>query len=315
VAKEAWEMMHALVLAAALALPCIAVAAETAAVGMITILEGDALIYRGSGRVHAAEGVRLAPGDIVQTAASTFVQIELADQAVAQLGPTTRVMLNVAPARQKSERWLYLMDGWAKLSGVKRDGGGATGIDLRAPLVEIPACAAVVVLQATAGEVDLFVERGESRIGERQASGPAAVMVLRTGDFYRRKAGARGAVNPGSMQAFIDSMPRPFRDSLPLRAERFRDQIVRPNEAPDFQYADVEVWLDAEPAVRRPLVQRWRVKARDAAFRASLVAHLSQHPEWDPVLFPEKYLPKEQRTNGALQNPRGPAAAASSAAR
>jgi len=308
-------MMYGLVLAAVLALPCIAVAADTVAAGTITILEGDALIYRGSARVHAAEGVRVAPGDIVHTAASTFVQVELPDQAVVQLGSATRVMLNAVSTRQKAERWLYLMDGWVKLSGAKRDGGSATGIDLRAPLIEIPASAAVVVLHATASEVELFVERGEVRIGERQASGPAAAVVLKMGDFYRRKAGARGAVNPGSMQSFIDSMPRAFRDSLPLRAERFREQIVRPKDAPDFQYADVEAWLDAEPAVRRPLVQRWRAKARDAAFRAALIAHLSQHPEWDPVLFPEKYLPKEQRTDGALQAPRGSAAAASSAVR
>jgi hypothetical protein len=67
---------------------------------------------------------------------------------------------------------------------------------------------------------------------------------------------------------------------------------VAPKAAPDFSYADVEPWLKAEPALRKPLVQRWRAKAREPAFRAALVSNLKAHPEWDPILFPEKYLPK-----------------------
>jgi hypothetical protein len=40
-------------------------------------------------------------------------------------------------------------------------------------------------------------------------------------------------------------------------------------------------------------MQRWRRNARDPAFRAALVANLASHPEWDPILFPEKYKPKD----------------------
>jgi hypothetical protein len=118
-------------------------------------------------------------------------------------------------------------------------------------------------------------------------------VALKTGDFYRRKAGSRGSTSPTPAQAFLGEMPRPFRDSLPLRAERFRDRPAQPREATEFGYADVETWLKAEPSIRRPLMQRWRVKARESAFRQSLIANLSAHPEWDPILFPEKYKPKE----------------------
>src|SRR5438105_10467959 len=103
-------MMRAFILAAALAVPWCVGAAEQS--GTITILEGDALVYRASARLHAAEGIRLAPGDIVETGVSTFAQVELADQSVAQLGPATRLMVNASSGRQKPERWLYLMDGW-----------------------------------------------------------------------------------------------------------------------------------------------------------------------------------------------------------
>lgn len=280
-------MMRELILAAVLAGPLGAFAAE--ALGTMTILEGEALVYRGGGRLHAAEGLRLAPGDIVETAKATFLQIELADKSVAQFGPATRVMFNASTAR-RPERWMYLMDGWAKIAGVKRDGG--SGVDLRTPLLEIAAGPSVVVLRTTPTEATLFVERGDLRLTERPASGTPVVFALKAGDHYKRKAGSRGAANPGGMQAFVQDMPRAFRDSLPLRAERFRDQTLRPRDAPGFDYADVETWLKAEPMVRRPLVQRWRSKAREPAFRAALVSNLNAHPEWDPVLFPEKYLPK-----------------------
>jgi len=287
-------MWRAWILAAALVAPWAVDAAEPS--GTITILEGDALVYRAAGRVHAAEGLRLLPGDIVETGASTFAQVELADQSVAQLGPTTRVLINASAAgKGKPEsRSLYLMDGWAKLSGIKRDAAAAgPGFDTRTPLVELPATPAVIVMRTSPTEVSLFAERGDLRVGERQASGLPTLVLVKAGDFYRRKAGSRGAVSGAPTAAFLAEMPRPFRDSLPLRAERFRDRPVQPRDATDFGYADVEVWLKAEPPVRRSLMQRWRGKAHEPAFRQSLVANLSSHPEWDPILFPEKYKPKE----------------------
>src|SRR5205814_1102000 len=77
-------MWRAWILAAALVAPWAVDAAEPS--GTITILEGDALVYRAAGRVHAAEGLRLLPGDIVETGASTFAQVELADHSRAREG-------------------------------------------------------------------------------------------------------------------------------------------------------------------------------------------------------------------------------------
>jgi hypothetical protein len=89
-------------------------------------------------------------------------------------------------------------------------------------------------------------------------------------------------------------MPRGFRDSLPLRAERYAAAEVLPKEAEAFAYADVAQWLKApEPWLRKPFVQRWKPKAKEPAFRQGLIADLSFHTEWDPILFPEKYLPKK----------------------
>lgn len=259
---------------------------------LLTILEGDALVYRGTGRLQAVEGMSLAAGDIVETSATGFLQLELDDRAVLQFGPSTRAMFDAGTARKKPERWFYLMNGWAKLSGPPKDATGGTSprIDLRAPLYELPAVTGTVVLQSSPTEVALFAEQGELKLVER--GDKPVPLTVRAGEHYLRKAGSRGAVAAGVPPGFAAQLPRAFRDSLPLRRDRFADGDAKPKPASDFSYADVEVWLKAEPDVRRPFVKRWRVKAQDKAFRAALVDGLRAHPEWDPVLFPEKYLPK-----------------------
>jgi len=259
--------------------------------GMLTILEGEALIVRGANRVRAAEGVRIAPGDIVETGANTFAQIEFANQSVLELGSGTRVLLGGSP-KLKLERTLFMLAGWLKLSNSRQE-ANARGWEFRSPLIEFGQLPPVVVIQLKPNELALFAERGELKLVERMAGAAPGVVTVKQGQYYRRTAGTRGTLAPAAAQGFLTGMPRHFRDSLPLRAERFKDREVSPKAAPDFVYADVEGWLKAETQYfRRQFVERWRAKARDGAFRSALVANLSHHPEWDPILFPEKYLPK-----------------------
>jgi hypothetical protein len=280
-------MVCALILAAAVALA--APAAQAAeALGSVGILEGDATVVRGSGRLLAVEGMKLEPGDIVQTGANALMQVELDGGAVAQLGPATNAMLEVTRLRGKPARpWLYVMDGWVKVRG-----SGVEGLELRTPMVEVPAAPAVVVMRTSATEVSMFVEQGSLRLAERERGKAGAPAALGAGQFYQRKAGHARSVSTGALPAFTQDMPRSFRDSLPLRAGRFAGRDVTPRAAPPFSYDDVRAWVQAEPAVRRPLVRRWRAKAREPSFRTELIANLRSHVEWDPVLFPEKYLPK-----------------------
>jgi len=264
-------VFRSIVLAAMLAAVPWGVRAEVP--GTITILEGEAQIFRGAARYVAAEGVRLGLGDIVETGDNAFIQIELGDQSVLQLGGISRVMINGGPGKTKPERWLYLMNGWAKMSGVKRDPKAEAPFELRAPLFEVAPNPAILVMLATPIDVQVFVERGEVRLGERQRTGPSTGVALKSGDTYRRKASSRGAVTQEPTPEFLAKMPKYFRDTLPSRMERFRDLDVKPKEAPDFGYADVELWLKAEPSIRRPFVQRWKAKAfKDPAFKAAIVA-------------------------------------------
>ncbi|MGB7542762.1 MAG: hypothetical protein WBM28_12195, partial [Burkholderiales bacterium] len=54
--------------------------------------------------------------------------------------------------------------------------------------------------------------------------------------------------------------------------------------------------LKADPAVRKNLAKRFQSRAHDKDFRNGLVANLSSHPEWDRILYPEKYLPKSDKS-------------------
>jgi hypothetical protein len=78
--------------------------------------------------------------------------------------------------------------------------------------------------------------------------------------------------------------------------------VVTPRATGEIAYADVEIWLKAPPEIRRPLMQRFIPKANDLAFRQALVANLKSHPEWDPILFPEKYKPKPPPEGSAVQD-------------
>ena len=62
----------------------------------------------------------------------------------------------------------------------------------------------------------------------------------------------------------------------------------RPAAAPT--YADLRDWLLAEPALRKAFTRRFAERKQDPAFRAALVENLARHPEWEPLLFPERFV-------------------------
>jgi len=63
---------------------------------------------------------------------------------------------------------------------------------------------------------------------------------------------------------------------------------------PKPTYAELEPWLTAEPALRRRFPKRFGARAAEPEFRKALIAHLSSHREWQPVLFPPEINAKVQ---------------------
>ncbi|GAP35024.1 hypothetical protein ISF6_0589 [Piscinibacter sakaiensis] len=264
----------------------------------VTILDGAARLLRGAGRFDLAEGVRLQPLDIVETGPQArLVRLEFADGPALDLGPETRVLIEprFVGERGRSQARAYLLAGWAKLSGAppgSRPVAGGPPL-LASPAFDLPGVGGSVVVALGPSRAQAFAEAGESRLQEREGgSAVGSPRSLRGGEFFSRTGATPAAVLPRPLPDFVQGLPRGFLDTLPSRAALFKDRDVPPKPAGEIAYAEARDWLAGEPSLRRALMNRWRPLARPGAFRDALVANMAAHPEWDRVLFPEKYLPR-----------------------
>jgi len=281
----------------ALSLPALCAAAP--ALGVFTIVEGEAVVIRDSARFAVAEGLQFQADDIVHTGDNAqIVRMELAQGAVVDLGPGTRLLLKprFAPPGDRPTQ-AYLLQGWVKLTAA-----AAHKMGFSSPRMDVTELAGVAVARASEDLTFLFVESGTAKLVER--GGQPRAHQLAGGAAYERRGAEEGAVMSRPAADVVKTMPRAFADTLPLRARRFQDTQVVPTSPVEVGYDDVAAWINTERALRPAFVQRWTAKARDPRFRSALIADLRNHPEWDRVLFPEKYLPK----------PKPPAAVAAASA-
>lgn len=284
--------------------------APKAAPALVTILDGAAVVLRGSTRLQLAEGVRLAPQDIVETTAEArLLRIEFPDGMALSLGPATRLWIEprLAGEGRRSAR-SYLLRGWVKLNAAPAaPAGRPAGALIASPVADLLTTGASLVasVQEAAGAppgptLQVFAESGELSLQERQGGQAlGGVQRLRSGEFLGRSAAGKSAVSARPPAEFIAQVPRAFLDTLPARAALFQQREVAAKPLGEPSYADVSAWLTAEPALRRPAMPRWRPLLRTPAFRQALVANLAAHPEWEPVLFPEKFAPKPAAAGGA----------------
>jgi hypothetical protein len=267
--------------------------AADAPLATLTIQDGDARLIRDAAVWRPAEGLRLVAGDIVETTPATrLVRLELADGHAIDLGPATRVQL--APQlreRGRAQPALYLLEGWVKLT----QSATARADDplLGSRMLDVQQLARDVVLAVRGDTGWAFAESGAVTLAERRGGQPAASVTLAPGQFFERRGFAKPLVAARPSAEFLQQVPRAFRDTLPLRAALFKTRQATAKRLAAITYEDVQSWLAAEPALRRGFVSRWRGAARDAAFRRALAEHLDAHPEWDRVLHPEKYRPKQ----------------------
>lgn len=253
-------------------------------VGFLPLAEGNVSLVRGA-IVHAAvEGMRVQDGDILATAANSQAHIQLTDGSLLNLGPGTRLMvMRVPPARGESE--VAMLSGWLKVSQKKANPPRPFRYYL--PNAQVTSENATAVIRADAGLVEAFVETGAIRLG--------APLQVNSGEFVRLKSGQAAATAPRASREFVKAMPRHFKDSLPVLADKLKDRRIEPKRERDVAYADVEDWMKAAWPVRRGFVRRFQGRAGNPEFRAALVRNLRYHPEWDRTLFPEKYETEEKK--------------------
>ena len=262
------------------------------AVGIVTIVEGELFATRDSTRFALAEGVRIVADDIVETAPQAkLARIEFSDGLILDMGPNTRVLMTPKfPGERGSSRAakLYVLQGWAKIT-VPKSMAAASFASRSFDLTGI-ARDAVLNVEPTASAV--FAESGELTLGERSKGKAGAAVKLKSGEFLTRTGEAKGVLAQRPAADFIQRVPRAFLDTLPARAALFATREVPAKRLALITYADVQAWVDAEAGLRPLFVTRWKALAQNPEFRNGLVAGLRAHPEWDRLLFPEKYLPK-----------------------
>lgn len=261
-------------------------APATSGLGVFTIVEGDLVVLRETRQFPAAEGVRVRAEDVVRSGAGArLARLELDDGTLLDLGPGSELLLHPRTLGGERSATVYLLRGWLKVTTP------AAGTALASPRLDVRKLAGSAVLRITPQATLMFVEAGRAELLER-ADGRQAPHALKEGDAFALRGTAAGAVLRRPPPDLVDGLPRGFVDPLPRRAAVWNGRSVEPATGSAVDYADASPWLHAESALRPAFVQRFTPMARDRRFRASLVAELRTHPEWDRVLFPEKYRPK-----------------------
>lgn len=290
-------------LLAALPAQCLA-----ASIGVVTIADGELAVLRDTQRFAATEGVRLRNDDVLRTAAGTrLARVELADGTALDLGPDTELMLQPTTPGTLGERaaTLYLARGWLKVSAGQEP--GAVGI--ASATLDVQRIAGTAVLALLPHATLLFVETGSAEATELRDARAGKPLALADGDALVRRGTEAPTIVRRPPADLLAGLPRAFADSIPRRAARFQARPVEPAGAVPVVYADAARWINGEPALRAMAVTRFKPRVADATFRAALVAELKSHPEWDRVLFPEKYRPKPvplaRREASAASQPAG----------
>jgi len=146
-----------------------------------------------------------------------------------------------------------------------------------------------VVVRSSLDTCDIFVESGSASIGEVNPNGsPRQTISAKVGQFVSRQKGAGITSLPRPSPAFVEAMPRQFRDTLPSRLAHFAGKPNEPKAVHPVSYEEIQHWLTIPSGWRRGLAERFAPRLSDADFRKQIELHVSEYPEWEPILHPKK---------------------------
>jgi len=280
---------------------CSAAPAEAQSAGTLTLVEGNVALIRGAAQYTAAPGVGLNDGDILTVGPKGQAQVEFQDGAILNLSQGASAMLagNAAKRAARAQPVITVLSGWLKLTQARPKGPAYL---YATPVAEVVSADATAVLTAGTDSTAVFIESGAvkfSETGKKRAR--ISTRDAKAGEFIARKGGQPAILSGRPSPEFVKSMPRHFQDNLPILLDRIKNRNVEPKFEHEVTYTEVEDWLKADFSIRRHLVARFEKRSRDPEFRRKLIENLQSHPEWDRVLYPEKYEPKDP--NGPTRGP------------
>jgi hypothetical protein len=250
-----------------------------------TLLEGKVTVIRGTAVLQGQEGMLMRPGDIVENPGSGLAQIECGGSTIVVLGPASRLFLQRISGTVAD---MFLLSGWLKAETSAKE----STFRYSTPLLGAAAKNSTFVLHAAPGTSEIFVESGSGNVAELSPQGSWArtAAAATAGQFFSRKVGKSASRADQPDSAFLSAMPTPFRDTFPSRWSRFQgSKPPEPKRDHEVTYAEVQSWLTIAPAWRRGFVERFQSRLNDPAFRQAIENHLTELPEWDRALHPEKY--------------------------
>ena len=286
-------------LALMLALLLLPAPAAAPSIGSVTFIEGPLRLIRGTSVLSAPEGIELRQGDILESSDRGIVQLEFVGGTVVALGPSSHAYVFRRSAKdasgnagsETSGTQLVLLNGWLK--GESKPAGGS--YRFHTPLLAATVSNGTVLIHSFDGGCDVFVESGSAVIAEVSPDGSSRRgAAAKAGQFFSRRAGKPLASAARPSQPFVDAMPPAFRDTLPSRLARFAGKSIEPKSDHQVTYPEIHLWLRMPAAWRGGFVDRFEPRLKDAEFRMQLELHLAEHPEWDPILHPEKLHPENQ---------------------
>lgn len=256
--------------------------------GTITLVEGSVRLLRGAVVLQATEGVRVQPGDMLET--DGICVVEFGDGLLLGLGPASRIHLPETGNRARNTepgQAIFVLSGWLKLQSGKQ--ASSNGYLVLTTLMGIATREAKLLVHAAEQRASVFMESGSARLfepdeGGRMSKGPA----LDGGQFASRAAGQRLTVHSRPDGAFLAAMPRGFRDALPARPDRLKSSPKAPRADHDARYDEARDLLQLPQAWRGDMVRRFSGRLRDAEFRKAVATNLARHPEWRPILYPPR---------------------------
>jgi hypothetical protein len=248
--------------------------------GLVTIVDGEARVLRGVTWYRLAEGARVQDGDLFEAGDRAQVQIEVTrGDSLNLVGPVTLYVAS-APKDSKQRLEAYTPQGWVKLATK-----APVLSRLRTPLAAVDGTGMVAVVRIGANSFEVFVETGNARVSEVGRSGAESARDVRGGDFVSRLPERPLTIAGAAPQAFVVAMPRHFMDTLPARAEKYRNAKVDLKADHAITFAEAEPWLNGP--YRVAFVKRLQPRLSDPAFRAAAAANLQAYPEWSSVLGPQ----------------------------
>ena len=233
-------------------------------------------------------GARIEAGDIIAAAAKATVQVEFPTGSTLNLGGPAELFAARPFAGDKAAdiQEFALARGWMKF--VTKAAGSAR---VRTASAALEMTEAIVVMHTEPDVAEAFVESGAARIAATDAGKDGAPQDVKAGEYWARNAHQPPRTDGRAPPRFVAAMPRDMADPLPSLAGRFPKAPTALTAQGEVTFAEAEPWLSGP--YRKVFVKRFEPRLKDREFRGAVESRIAQFPEWDRLLHPEKYAPKE----------------------